>query len=244
MTTRGVALNVVEFVGQWRRAAHAAVSGAVVASAALLAVPAPAALAAPCSDVEVIFARGSGEPTGLGGTGQAFVDQLRPLVGTKTFAVYPVNYPASDDFGSPAFPATVVDGVRDAADHLQAIAANCPDTRIVLGGFSQGAAVAGFVTANAVPEGVPAAAVPQPLPPEVASHVAAVVLFGKPSDQFMQRYRAPQLTVGPLYAPNTLEICAPGDPVCGPGGNDRAHSQYAVNGQTAQGADFVAGKLA
>ena len=30
--------------------------------------------------------------------------------------------------------------------HIQDTAANCPNTRIVLGGFSQGAVVAGFVT--------------------------------------------------------------------------------------------------
>lgn len=216
----------------------------MAASALLVAAPAPAAVAQACPDVEVVFARGSGEAPGLGGTGQAFVDQLRPLVGARTFAVSAVNYPASDDFGSPAFPATVVDGVRDAADRIRATAATCPDTEIVLGGFSQGAAVAGFVTANQVPAGVPAAVVPEPLPAEVTSHVAAVVLFGTPSDEFLRRYNAPQLTVGPQFLPKTLEICAPGDPVCGPGGNDAAHALYAVNGQTAEGAAFAASKLA
>ena len=209
-----------------------------------MAAPAPAALAQPCPDVEVIFARGSGEAPGLGGTGQAFVDQLRPLVGSRTLAVTPVNYPASDNFSSPTFPATVVDGVRDAADRVRATAASCPNTKIVLGGFSQGAAVAGFATANEVPAGVPAAVVPEPLPPEVAGHVAAVVLFGTPSEEFLQRYNAPQLRVGPLFEPKTLEVCAPGDPVCGPGGNEAAHGLYAVNGQTAEGAGFAASKLA
>src|SRR6476620_2614441 len=51
------------------------------------------------------------------------------------------------------FPTAVV-GITDARTHVLATAANCPKTKIVLGGFSQGAAVTGFVTANVVPDGV------------------------------------------------------------------------------------------
>src|SRR6476619_7247239 len=84
---------------------------AVTMWAALLSVPAPSASADPCPDVEVIFARGSGEPPGVGGVGQAFVDALRAQVGGKSLAVYPVNYAASTDFADPmVFASTVVDG--------------------------------------------------------------------------------------------------------------------------------------
>src|SRR5689334_14070354 len=115
--------------------------------AAVLSAPAPSASAEPCPDVEVIFARGSGEPPGVGGVGQSFVDALRSQVGAKSLSVYPVNYAASTDFGDPiAFAGSVVDGIRDAGDHVQAMANACPNTRMVLGGYSQGAAVAGFVT--------------------------------------------------------------------------------------------------
>ena len=33
----------------------------------------PVASAQPCPDIEVVFARGTAEPPGVGGTGQAFV---------------------------------------------------------------------------------------------------------------------------------------------------------------------------
>ncbi len=89
----------------------------------------------------------------------------------KSVSVYPVNYPASTDFP------TAVQGIRDAANRIEATAAGCPDTKIVLGGFSQGAAVAGFVTSEAVPSGADATEVPDPMPPEIADHVAAVVLL-------------------------------------------------------------------
>jgi cutinase len=56
------------------------------------------AQADPCPAVQVVFARGTGEPDGTGRVGQAFVDALRPLVKGKSVAVYGVNYPATRDF--------------------------------------------------------------------------------------------------------------------------------------------------
>ncbi|WP_156763966.1 cutinase family protein, partial [Mycobacterium sp. 852002-50816_SCH5313054-b] len=72
-------------------AAASGLSGSVVA-------PDIPSAAAECPDVQVVFARGTGEPPGVGGTGQAFVDDLRSRVGGKSLDVYPVNYPASNDW--------------------------------------------------------------------------------------------------------------------------------------------------
>lgn len=222
----------------------AAVTGITLAAAALPGMPAPAANAQPCPDVEVSFARGTGEPPGVGGIGGAFVDALRSQIGAKSLNVYAVNYPASGDFGNPDFPKTVIEGVRDASSHIESVASSCPNTRQVLGGYSQGAAVAGYVTSAAVPPGVPASAVPPPMPAEVASHVVAVVLFGTPSPQFLGQYGAPPIAIGPLYQPKNLELCAPGDGVCGDGsGPNAAHTMYAVNGMTNEGAEFAASRL-
>src|SRR4051794_17791159 len=116
----------------------APITGAVAAAAyalSLSAVMAPVADAAPCPDVEVVFARGTTEPPGVGGIGQAFVDSVRSHVGGRSVGVYAVNYPASNDFSHSA-PA----GGDDMSAHVQSMAANCPNTRMVLGGDSQGAA--------------------------------------------------------------------------------------------------------
>ena len=224
-----------------------AAGAAILTTSALLTAPGPAASADPCPDVEAVFARGSGEPPGVGGIGQAFIDALRGRVGDRSLNVYPVNYPASTDFSAGIeFAATVVEGIRDAANHVEATAANCPNTRIVLGGFSQGAAVAGFVTSAVIPEGVPAAFVPPPMPPEVANHVAAVVLFGKPSDQWLRDAGAPTVVIGPLYVPKTISLCADGDTICNGaplGGPTLAHASYGFNGMINQAADFAAGRL-
>jgi cutinase len=199
------------------------------------------AAAGSCPSVEVVFARGTFEAPGVGATGQAFVDALNARLTGKAIEVYGVNYPASLDFGQ------AVDGIADAANKVQAVASECPSTKIVLGGYSQGAAVAGYTTSSTVPAGVTLpASISGPMPASVASHVAAVVLFGTPDEWFLglADRSAPPISIGDLYAAKTLQLCATGDPVCFPGGLDRsAHSSYKTNGMADQAADFVVGKL-
>jgi len=204
---------------------------------ALLVAPVPAAAADPCPDVEVVFARGTNEPPGVGGIGQSFVDTLRSHVGTKSLGVYPVNYPATTNFP------TAVDGITDAGTHVEAMAARCPKTKMVLGGYSQGAAVMGFVTYSQVPDGAHLIQALQPMPPEVADHVATVALFGKPSGQFMSIINEPPITIGPQYAAKTIDLCVPNDPVCSGSGTPSAHRQYVEAGMVDQAADFAASRL-
>nr|WP_156751841.1 cutinase family protein [Mycobacterium sp. E2497] len=198
---------------------------------------APIAVAEPCPDVEVVFARGTNEPPGVGRIGQSFVDSLRSHVGGRSLGVYPVDYPATTDFPR------AVDGISDAGAHVQHMAVSCPRTRMVLGGYSQGAAVMGFVTESAVPDGVHLVQALQPMPAEVANHVAAVALFGTPSNQFMSIINEPPVTIGPPYAAKTIELCVPGDPVCSDAVNPAAHRQYVEAGMVDQAADFAAGRL-
>jgi cutinase len=139
------------------------------------------------------------------------------------------------------------DGIVDASTKIEAVAASCPNTKIVLGGYSQGAAVAGYTTTDTVPAGFALpAGITGPMSPAIASHVAAVVLFGTPDAWFLNLvdHNAPPITIGQLYSPKTLQLCATGDPVCFPGGLDRsAHSSYKDNGMADQAADFAARQL-
>ncbi|MHA0289844.1 cutinase family protein [Mycobacterium sp. C3-094] len=226
-------LRVSRVVG----AAAALVAACVGPQAAGIAAaqPAPA-----CPAVEVVFARGTLEAPGIGDTGQALVDALNTRLSAPV-ATYGVNYPASLDFP------TAVSGVADAADHIQSVVSSCPQTQIVLGGYSQGAAVAAYTTFDHVPPGfILPPDIDGPMPASVAPHVAAVVLFGTPDPFFLNLVdrNAPSLTVGPLYANKTLQLCAPGDPVCQPGAFDRAaHSAYKSNGMADQAAAFVVDHL-
>jgi cutinase len=186
----------------------------------------PPAAAEPCPDVEVVFARGTSEPPGVGGIGQVFVDSLRSQLGERSVGVYPVNYPATREFRS-STPA----GRDDLSTHAQSMAASCPDTKMVLGGYSQGAAVVDLAT------GV--------MPPMVADHVAATALFGGPRSRFADSFSAgPLPAVGPLYAAKTIELCVPNDPICFEGGWDwGAHGAYVQSGMVDQAASFAAGRI-
>jgi cutinase len=80
----------------------------------------------------------------------------------------------------------------------------------------------------------------------VASHVDAVVLFGTPQPYILGLldHSAPPIVVGAGYTAKTLQLCNQGDPVCSPGGLDRAaHSAYATNGTADQAAQFVVAQL-
>lgn len=225
-----------------KRAAFGAFAVGAVAAGSIVGPTATANAAdGSCAAVEVVFARGTFEGPGVGATGQAFVDALTARLPGKSVDVYGVNYPASLDFGR------AVDGVVDASNEIQSVATQCPATKIVLGGYSQGAAVAGYTTSSAVPAGFTLpAGLTGPMPASVASHVAAVALFGTPDDWFLGLvdHSAPPIAIGDQYTAKTIQLCATGDPVCFPGGLDRsAHSSYKSNGMADQAADFVAARL-
>jgi cutinase len=125
-------------------------------------------------------------------------------------------------------------GANDASDHVQSTAANCPDTKVVLGGFSQGASVVDTIT--------------QTMPPAVADHVAAVVVFGNPRSAHAASLAggAPLPVISPLYAPKTIDQCVQADPICSEPFNPLAffvHDSYPFSGMPNDAAIFAAGRL-
>jgi cutinase len=202
--------------------AHGVLSLAAAALLAAALVIAPAAtpfpraalipaVSAACPDAEVVFARGREEPPGVGAVGDAFVNSLRAKT-PKSVGVYGVNYPANITTGG---------GADDISAHVQSMAKSCPNTRIVLGGYSLGAEVVDRATWGG-------------LPPGVDQHVAAVALFGNGTRG-----------LAPAFAGKTIDQCAAGDPICGRGLNWPSHLQpsYIDSGLVDQAAGFVAGKL-
>ncbi|MGV0991198.1 MAG: cutinase family protein [Mycobacterium sp.] len=200
----------------------------IVAASALLSAPfgVPTASADPCPSVQVVYARGTNEAPGLGLVGQVFTDTLSAQLPGRSVAVYPVNYPASDDYLKSA-----AAGSDDARAQIQETVANCPSTKVVLGGYSQGAAVTELVTAQ--------------LPPQVADHVAAVALFGVPSSDFSKMLAGGAVlpTVNPTYAAKTIDLCLTDDPICSAGANMMAHVSYVPSGMVSQAATFAASKI-
>jgi cutinase len=181
-----------------------------------------------CPDIEVVFARGTNDAPGLGDVGGAFVDSLRGKVGGRSVGAYAVNYPANYDFLAAA------DGANDASGHIQYIVNTCPNTRLVLGGYSQGAAVIDVI--SAVP--MPVIGFNNPLPPDVPDHVAAIAVFGNPSAKL-----GLPLTASPIWGGRSIDLCNGGDPICQTDGqNMNAHRSY-VGGPTNQASNFAAGHL-
>jgi cutinase len=220
------------------------VFGVIVTVSALLSAPIliASASAGPCPDVEVTFARATTEAPGIGVVGQKFVDALRSQIGGRSLGVYAVNYPASEDF----VPSTNA-GTSDANAHVTSTIANCPNTKVVLGGYSQGAMVIDQITIAQFPV---VGFVPQTLDAGQADHVAALALFGNPSDRYLG---APVSTVSPWYGAKAIDLCAAGDPICTPGGplapptHDEmfspAHLSYPNTPMPGQAAAFVASHL-
>lgn len=126
-----------------------------------------------CAPITVIFARGTVEPGNVGDlAGPPFFNALDILYGDSNVAVQGVDYPATIAGylgGGDAGGAATLAALTDQA------ASQCPDTQIILSGYSQGAQV--------VHLGV------EQISAQVASRVKAVVsnltylLFGQSSDR-------------------------------------------------------------
>jgi cutinase len=216
------------------RSARAAAILAAVASAAttVLVGAAPTAGAVPCPDIDVVFARGTAEPSGIGRVGQAFTNALSSQVGGRTVTSYAVNYPAGYDF------LTTAEGATDATAHIASMALQCPSTKIVLGGYSQGAAVVDMLAGvpplgNRIGEIGSAA----PLPVGSTVLVSAVAVFGNPATKFGN----PLTSVG-QFAGRAIDLCKDGDPICSDGRNPLAHRGY-ENDMAQQAANFAAGRV-
>jgi cutinase len=204
-----------------------AIAASVLAAlSAVTSLGAPTATAAPkCNDIEIVFARGTDEPAGLGVVGKALVDALRPMVKNQSIGTYAVKYPASWDF------LQVAAGANDASKRIQSIAATCPDSKIVLGGYSQGAAVMDVVTTSPV-AGLGYTA---PLPAAAVPHVAAVAVFGNPS----ARFGRPLTILSPDFGARTADLCNTNDPVCSRGDDFDAHVRYPQSGLVKLAAQWI-----
>lgn len=216
-----------------KTAALGAVAAAVMGAMPLLTA-APALAEPPCADVDIVFARGTSEAPGIGRVGQAVTDALIPQLGGRTVSTYGVNYPATYDFLAAA------DGANDATAHISSMAQQCPGTRIVLGGYSQGAAVVDML-AGIPPLGNKVGEIGSapPLPSGLAANVAAAVVFGNPSKKFSVPLNSGQSQFGN----RSLDLCADGDPICSDGRNPFAHTHYESSDYIGQAAGFIAARV-
>ncbi|KAK5951487.1 hypothetical protein OHC33_007543 [Knufia fluminis] len=160
-----------------------------------------------CTPLTVIFARGTGEPGNVGIiSAPPMFKALIQNLGPESLTLQGVDYPASAagniNCGS--------GGGSQMATLARTIKGRCPDTKLVLSGYSQGACM----VHNAVGAGGFS-----------ASDVDAAVLFGDP-------FRGAAVGSAPV-----LNLCASGDTVCGGrvsgGASGSGHLSYGGDAQTA-----------
>ncbi|KAM3066047.1 hypothetical protein ACMFMG_010615 [Clarireedia jacksonii] len=120
-----------------------------------------------CTKYTVIFARGTSEPGNVGIlVGPPFFEALEALVGASSLTIQGVNnYVASVATyiagGDPV-------GSAEMAKEIKAAYASCPNTHLVVSGYSQG----GQLVHNSIAL----------LPASVAKWISSVVIFGDPDD--------------------------------------------------------------
>ncbi|KAK0390702.1 hypothetical protein NLU13_0205 [Sarocladium strictum] len=173
----------------------------------------------PCRPVTLIYARGTSQQGNVGdpaAVGPILFNNLASRIGLSNFAVQGVTYAANVfgylQGGDPA-------GSRTMADLITRAASQCPNTQIVISGYSQGAQLvhnaAGMLSAA------------------VTSRITAALTFGDPkrSQPF-----------GTIPSSRTRVICRSGDNICDGGIIiTPAHTQYQQDAPAA--ADWIAARV-
>jgi cutinase len=203
----------------------------LAAGAWLIAPSGPWAVADDCPDAEVIFARGTSEPPGVGRVGEAFIEALRAQAPAEDIGVYAVNYKAS------RLQLHGGDGANDVIGHVKDMADKCPATKLVLGGYSQGATVIDIVA------GVPVGGISwgSPLSAEYADQVAAVAVFGNAAN----RMGGSLTSTSALLGAKAIDLCNAADPICheGEGNQWEGHTDGYIPVMTSQAASFAASRI-
>ncbi|GAB1210230.1 hypothetical protein APSETT445_009021 [Aspergillus pseudonomiae] len=159
-----------------------------------------------CTEYTVLFARGTSEPGNVGVlVGPPLYEAFEEAVGARALTFQGVNgYSASVESYLAGGDAA---GSKSMASDATEILTKCPDTKLIMSGYSQGCQV----VHNAVEQ----------LPAEIASKISSVLLFGDPYEG------KPFPNVD---ASRVKTVCHAGDTIC----NNSiiilpAHLTYAVN---------------
>ncbi|POS82935.1 hypothetical protein EPUL_005606 [Erysiphe pulchra] len=172
----------------------------------------------PCRSVTMLFAKGTGEKGNLGtgsSPGPALSDELKTSLGEDKVAVQGIDYKAKL---TGFLKGGDIEGSNELIEMANIAATKCPDSKLVLSGFSQGAQVVHRAVGG--------------LSSDVSSKISAVVLFGDP---FIGE------NVGNLPESSVLSICNEKDAICRSGPSITGHLKYPQRAREA--ADFVISKL-
>jgi hypothetical protein len=233
-----------------RRIAAFAIAG-VAGALAMTAVATPAA-AVPsnggCAAVSIITARASTEAAGEGITG-ALVTQV-VNASAQTVSRASVSYPATlNNYANSS-----LQGINALKTQLTNLVNSCPNTKVVLMGYSQGAHVVLDVLGGG--QGGSLGTATAPISTSIGSHVVAVATFGDPRHVPNQPFNlgtstrngrfprsSTQLNVlNSTYSGKIAAWCDRNDTFCDSGFSTNVHLTYLDRYQNAA-ANFVLGKV-
>ncbi|KAF4637362.1 hypothetical protein G7Y89_g711 [Cudoniella acicularis] len=163
----------------------------------------------PCKAMTVVFARGTTETGNVGTlTGPPFFSSLSTAVGAQNLAVQGVDYPAD----IPGFLAGGdKTGSTTMAQLIQQAMTQCPNTKVVMAGYSQG----GQLVHNAATQ----------MSAATQAKVSSAIIFGDPDNG---------TAIGSISAAKTKVICHPTDNICMHGDAIlAAHLTYSQNADEA-----------
>ncbi|KAF1934409.1 carbohydrate esterase family 5 protein [Didymella exigua CBS 183.55] len=161
-----------------------------------------------CTDITVIFARGTGELGNMGTvSGPPMVKAIRSKLGADRVTVQGVDYAASAAGNANSGG----DGGKIMAQYVQQALKQCPGTKVIVSGYSQG----GMVVHNAFSNGVS------------ASEVAGAIMFGDP----LKRQ-----ALSDLSTDKVKQFCGTSDFICGGGGDGGATGSHISYGSVADSA--------
>lgn len=229
-----------------------AAAGATAAGLAVMVAGSPAgavpAQGTGCAAVTVITARASTEAAGEGITGalaQAIQNDSQQTVRRAS-----VNYPATlNNYANSS-----LQGINALKSQLTNLVNSCPNTKVVLLGYSQGAHVVGDVLGGG--QGGSLGTATAPVAANVASHVVAVATFGDPRHVTNgPNFNAGTARTNGLFPRNQTQInnlnafsprirawCDANDEFCASGASLNVHLTY-LNRYQNTAEQFVLGRI-
>ncbi|CAI7589277.1 unnamed protein product [Penicillium crustosum] len=188
-----------------------------------------------CANVHMMLARGTTESyPGLLGT---LTNKVLDAVPGSDYEN--IIYPATQEGSTPSYG----EGIRNGTAQLKRYARACPESKIVLFGYSQGAMVVSDMLAGSGDNGtLGALSHPTVDSRTLGSHITAIVLYGDPRHMPNQTYNVgdvtatgkyprtdQQLLALSAYANRLHDFCDDKDGVCDAAGtNLSAHMAYAT----------------
>ncbi|MEV6348088.1 cutinase family protein [Actinoplanes sp. NPDC051851] len=198
-----------------------------------------------CPDAHIIVTRASTEAPGTGIIGSLATAVTR--ASDQTITVEATDYPALLN----PYPPSVAAGTRELTSQLTTEVANCPNTKIVMMGYSQGAHVIGDVLAGTgrVTGFTQADAVST----DVTDRVVAVILMGDPRYVPGKSFNAGTSRTKGLFArgedasldafaDRTQSYCDTGDTFCASGASVAVHLSYTQKYNN-DAEDFILSKI-